>query len=202
MRRSTGFARPIRSRRASGSSSTLTRCWSRWCCRRRRPMPASTRRRARCLRWPNAAEDGGARRGETARVHQDHRALSRQGEERHRAVGEADRRIGGKVPRNREALETLPGVGRKTANVVLNMAFGEPPWRSTRIFSALPIAPSWRREKRRSKSSWGWRRCPSEFKLHAHHWLILHGRYTCVARKPRCPGCQINDLCRWPEKTV
>jgi endonuclease-3 len=110
---------------------------------------------------------------------------------------------GGKVPRSREALEELPGVGRKTANVVLNIAFGEPTIAvDTHLFRVgnrtglapgkTPLEVELRLEKI----------IPAEFKRHAHHWLILHGRYTCVARKPRCEVCLINDLCRWPEKTV
>jgi endonuclease-3 len=111
--------------------------------------------------------------------------------------------FGGEVPRSREALQSLPGVGRKTANVVLNMAFGEATMAvDTHVFrvgnrTALapgkdPLAVELALE----------RAIPKEFMLHAHHWLILHGRYTCLARKPRCEVCLINDLCRWPEKTV
>ena len=110
---------------------------------------------------------------------------------------------GGRVPANREALEKLPGVGRKTANVVLNVAFGEPTIAvDTHIFRdanrmglALGKTPEAVEQKLLKV-------VPDEFRQHAHHWLILHGRYTCVARKPRCETCLINDLCRWPEKTV
>jgi endonuclease-3 len=109
----------------------------------------------------------------------------------------------GEVPITREALERLPGVGRKTANVVLNIAFGHPTIAvDTHIFrvsNRTGIAPGKdvvAVEKKLVKL------VPDEFKLHAHHWLILHGRYTCLARKPRCEVCIINDLCRWPEKTV
>lgn len=106
------------------------------------------------------------------------------------------------VPRSREALETLPGVGRKTANVVLNIAFGE----STiavdthlfRVGNRTGLAPG----KNPLEVELGLLKIiPAEFARHAHHWLILHGRYTCVARKPLCGKCIINDLCRWPEKT-
>lgn len=110
---------------------------------------------------------------------------------------------GSEVPRNREALEALPGVGRKTANVVLNMAFGEPTiavdTHLFRVGNRTGLASG----KTPLEVELGLERIiPAEFKRHAHHWLILHGRYTCIARKPRCEVCLINDLCRWPEKTV
>ena len=112
-------------------------------------------------------------------------------------------RHGGEVPRDREALETLPGVGRKTANVVLNTAFGEPTiavdTHAFRVANRTGLAPG----KTPLEVELGLEKViPSEFMLHAHHWLILHGRYICLARKPRCEVCLINDLCRWPEKTV
>lgn len=111
--------------------------------------------------------------------------------------------FGGEVPRSREALESLPGVGRKTANVVLNMAFGEPTMAvDTHVFrvgNRTGLAPG----KTPLEVEQALERViPREFMLHAHHWLILHGRYTCVARKPRCAVCIIADLCRWPEKTL
>ena len=107
------------------------------------------------------------------------------------------------VPRTRAEIETLPGAGRKTANVVLNMAFGEHTMAvDTHVFrvgnrtgmapGATPLDVELGLE----------RVIPSEFMLHAHHWLILHGRYTCLARSPRCGLCLIHDLCRWPEKTA
>jgi len=111
--------------------------------------------------------------------------------------------FGGEVPRTRAEIESLPGAGRKTANVVLNMAFGE----STlavdthvfRVANRTGLAPG----KTPLEVELGLERViPSEFMLHAHHWLILHGRYTCLARVPRCEVCLINDLCRWPEKTI
>jgi endonuclease-3 len=112
-------------------------------------------------------------------------------------------RHGGVVPAQREALEELPGVGRKTANVVLNIAFGQPTIAvDTHIFrvgNRTGIAPG----KDPYEVEMNLERVvPDAYKLHAHHWLILHGRYTCLARKPRCDVCLINDLCRWPEKTV
>jgi endonuclease III len=110
---------------------------------------------------------------------------------------------GAMVPPQREALEALPGVGRKTANVVLNIAFGEPTIAvDTHIFrvgNRTGLAPGknpFEVEMNLEKV------VPNKYKLHAHHWLILHGRYTCVARRPLCEKCLINDLCRWPEKTV
>jgi endonuclease III len=111
--------------------------------------------------------------------------------------------FGGEVPRTRAEIETLPGAGRKTANVVLNMAFGEHTMAvDTHVFrvgNRTGLAPG----KTPLEVELGLEKViPSEFMRHAHHWLILHGRYTCLARKPRCELCLINDLCRWPEKTV
>jgi endonuclease-3 len=122
-------------------------------------------------------------------------------------VAELSRRLvaqhGGQVPRSREALEALPGVGRKTANVVLNVAFGEPTIAvDTHIFRvgnrtgmATGKDPFEVEQKLEQV-------VPAQYKSHAHHWLILHGRYTCVARKPLCEKCIIADLCQWPGKTV
>ena len=111
--------------------------------------------------------------------------------------------FGGEVPRTRAEIESLPGAGRKTANVVLNMAFGEHTMAvDTHVFrvgNRTGLAPG----KTPLEVELGLEKViPAEFMLHAHHWLILHGRYTCLARKPRCEVCLINDLCRWPEKTV
>jgi endonuclease III len=111
--------------------------------------------------------------------------------------------FGGEVPRTRAEIETLPGAGRKTANVVLNMAYGEHTMAvDTHVFrvgNRTGLAPG----NTPFEVELGLEKViPSEFMLHAHHWLILHGRYTCLARKPRCEVCLINDLCRWPEKTV
>jgi endonuclease III len=110
---------------------------------------------------------------------------------------------GGEVPKTREQLEELPGVGRKTANVVLNIAFGEETIAvDTHIFRVgnrtgmaegkNPFEVETRLEAM----------IPEQYKRHAHHWLILHGRYVCVARKPLCEKCIINDLCHWPAKTL
>ena len=109
---------------------------------------------------------------------------------------------GGEVPENRAALEALPGVGRKTANVVLNTAFGWP---------TIAVDTHIYRVSNRTKLAMGksvddveqklLKVVPKEFKLDVHHWLILHGRYTCVARKPRCGSCIIEDLCEFKDKT-
>ena len=112
-------------------------------------------------------------------------------------------RHGSQVPENREALEALPGVGRKTANVVLNTAFGQPTMAvDTHIFRVGnrtglapgkdPLAVELALEKR----------VPAKYKLHAHHWLILHGRYVCKARRPDCPVCVVRDLCLYKAKTI
>jgi endonuclease-3 len=111
-------------------------------------------------------------------------------------------RHGGEVPRERDALEALPGVGRKTANVVLNIAFGEPTMAvDTHIFrigNRTGLAPG----KNPLEVEMNLVKViPTKFMLHAHHWLILHGRYICVARGPKCGRCLINEQCHWPEKT-
>ena len=111
-------------------------------------------------------------------------------------------RHGGEVPRHREALEALPGVGRKTANVILNTAFGEPTIAvDTHIFrvaNRTGLAPG---QTVRAVEEGLLRVTPDEFKQNAHHWLILHGRYLCTARKPRCPRCPVHDLYAYPHKT-
>lgn len=111
-------------------------------------------------------------------------------------------RHGGEVPRTREALEALPGVGRKTANVVLNTAFGMPTIAvDTHIFrvsNRTGIAPGKNVLDVELKLE---KVIPSEYKQDSHHWLILHGRYICVARKPKCPQCGISDLCEYRPKT-
>jgi endonuclease-3 len=109
----------------------------------------------------------------------------------------------GEVPRSREELEALPGVGRKTANVVLNTAFGEATIAvDTHIFrvsNRTGLAPG---KDVRAVEDKLEKVVPAEFKQDAHHWLILHGRYVCKARKPDCPQCVIRDLCRYKDKTV
>ena len=108
----------------------------------------------------------------------------------------------GEVPGDREALEALPGVGRKTANVVLNIAFGEPTMAvDTHIFrisNRMGLAPGKDVVAVEQKLL---KVVPAEFMQHAHHWLILHGRYTCVARKPKCAECIVFDLCGFKDKT-
>jgi endonuclease-3 len=110
---------------------------------------------------------------------------------------------GGQVPAEREALERLPGVGRKTASVVLNGAFGQPTIAvDTHVFRVAnrtglapgrtPLAVEQALEAR----------VPRRYARHAHHWLILHGRYVCIARRPRCPACVVRDLCEYPAKTL
>ena len=111
-------------------------------------------------------------------------------------------RFNGEVPRTREQLESLPGVGRKTANVVLNIAFGEPTiavdTHLFRVGNRTGLAP----RKTPLEVEKGFEeKVPETYKRQAHHWLILHGRYVCKARKPECPNCPIQDLCHYPEKT-
>jgi endonuclease-3 len=110
---------------------------------------------------------------------------------------------GGEVPRSREALEALPGVGRKTANVVLNIAFGEPTiavdTHLFRVANRTGLAPG---ANPRAVEDGLERIVPDRYRRHAHHWLILQGRYVCKARKPDCPACLIADLCLYPDKTA
>ncbi|MGZ5865297.1 MAG: endonuclease III [Xanthobacteraceae bacterium] len=109
----------------------------------------------------------------------------------------------GTVPASRELLEALPGVGRKTANVVLNIAFGEPTiavdTHLFRIGNRTGLAPGKNPLEVELELE---KIIPHEYRLHAHHWLILHGRYICVARTPKCERCLINEQCKWPEKTA
>jgi len=110
---------------------------------------------------------------------------------------------GGEVPHSHEELTELPGVGRKTANVVMNVAFGEATIAvDTHIFrvgNRTGLAPGKNPLEVELKLL---KRVPEEFRLHAHHWLILHGRYTCKARKPECPRCVVNDVCKFKGKTL
>lgn len=111
-------------------------------------------------------------------------------------------RHGGAVPHDREALEALPGVGRKTANVVLNIAFGEPVIAvNTHVFrvsNRTSLAKGKNPAEVEAKLA---KVVPDRWKRHAHHWLILHGRYVCQARKPKCPDCLVADLCGYRDKT-
>ncbi|MGB0719377.1 MAG: endonuclease III [Bdellovibrionales bacterium] len=112
-------------------------------------------------------------------------------------------KYGGEIPKTREDLIKLPGVGRKTANVVLNVAFGEPTMAvDTHIFrvsNRTGLAPGKNVDAVEHALL---KTVPEAFMLHAHHWLILHGRYTCKARKPDCPACAVSDLCQFKEKTI
>ena len=109
---------------------------------------------------------------------------------------------GGEVPRDREALEALPGVGRKTANVVLNIAFGEPTIAvDTHVFRVAQRLGLGKGKTPREIEDQLMKLVPARFMQHAHHWLILHGRYTCVARKPKCPACPVLELCPYKPKT-
>ncbi len=112
-------------------------------------------------------------------------------------------RHGGEVPHTHEELQALPGVGRKTANVVMNVAFGEATIAvDTHIFrvgNRTGLAPGRNPLQVELKLL---KRVPEEFRLHAHHWLILHGRYTCKARKPECPSCVVSDLCTFKGKAI
>ena len=107
------------------------------------------------------------------------------------------------MPQTREALEALPGVGRKTANVILNTAFGEPviavDTHIFRVSNRTGIAPG---RTVREVEDGLMRQIPAAFLKDAHHWLILHGRYTCTARNPKCPECGISDLCEWPGRRL
>lgn len=111
--------------------------------------------------------------------------------------------FGGEVPNSVEILETLPGVGRKTASVVVNIAFGDPrvavDTHIFRVTNRLPLAITKTPLETQEALE---KLIPDEFRLHAHHWLILHGRYICKARRPECWRCPINDLCRYPDKTI
>ncbi len=112
-------------------------------------------------------------------------------------------RHGGVVPRDREALEALPGVGRKTANVVLNIAFGEPTiavdTHVFRVSNRTGLAPGKTVLDVEKKLA---RVVPEKYRRHAHHWLILHGRYTCIARKPKCAACVVREVCAFKGKTT
>jgi endonuclease-3 len=124
-----------------------------------------------------------------------------------RAIIAMSRRLldahGGKVPNDRDALEALPGIGRKTANVVLNTAFGHPTiavdTHVFRVANRTGLAPGKTpRDVERGLEA----AVPRKYARHAHHWLILHGRYVCTARRPRCPQCVVRDLCAYPAKTA
>ena len=146
----------------------------------------------------------GARRGDGIEEHdQDHRPVPQQGQERLRAEPEADRRVRRRgARRTREALESLPGVGRKTANVVLNIAFRQPTiavdTHLFRVANRTGLAPG---DNPLEVELSLLKVVPEQYLLHAHHWLILHGRYVCKARKPECWRCVIAEWCRFEPKT-
>ena len=121
----------------------------------------------------------------------------------HRACTILMEQHGGEVPQDRKALEALPGVGRKTANVILNTAFGQPTiavdTHIFRISNRIGLAPGKNVDEVEQKLL---RVTPKEFKLNAHHWLILHGRYVCKARRPNCSECIILDLCEYKDKLL
>ena len=120
-----------------------------------------------------------------------------------RACTMLEERFGGKVPDERAALESLPGVGRKTANVVLNTAFGQPTIAvDTHIFRVANRTGIASGKNVAEVEQRLLRLVPEEFRKDAHHWLILHGRYICIARRPRCPACLISDLCEFTGKTI
>ncbi len=111
--------------------------------------------------------------------------------------------FGGEVPKTRKELESLPGVGRKTANVVLNVLFGEPTMAvDTHIFRVSNRTGLARGKTPLAVEQKLLKVIPKQYMQHAHHWLILHGRYTCTARKPKCHSCPINEECMWPEKSI
>ena len=111
--------------------------------------------------------------------------------------------FGGKIPMDRQALESLPGVGRKTANVVLNVAFGHETFAvDTHIFRVCNRTGLAQGKTPRAVEDGLAAKVPSQFRKHAHHWLILHGRYTCVARKPKCGLCPVHDVCQYVEKYI
>lgn len=110
---------------------------------------------------------------------------------------------GAEVPNDRDALEALPGVGRKTANVVMNMAFGVPTIAvDTHVFRVAHRMGLSKGKTPRAVEDDLEKAIPTRLKQHAHHWLILHGRYTCIARKPKCPQCLVRDLCPFTSKTA
>ncbi|MDX2476693.1 MAG: endonuclease III [Gammaproteobacteria bacterium] len=119
-----------------------------------------------------------------------------------KTCGILNSKYGGQVPTTRAELEALPGVGRKTANVVLNTAFGQPTIAvDTHIFRVANRTGIAKGKTVREVEDRLVRLVPEQYKLDAHHWLILHGRYTCIARKPRCSSCIIHDLCEYRSKT-
>ncbi len=152
----------------------------------------------------HAGENGQARRGQGARFREDHRALSRQGEEHHLIVENADRSsTTAKCRARARRWKRCPASGARPRMSCSILRSVSRPSRSTRMCFASATARVWRSGKIRSRSRRGSVEViPEKYMLHAHHWLILHGRYTCLARKPLCEKCIIADICHWPGKTV
>ena len=152
----------------------------------------------------HAGKDGRARRGPGARPDQDHRPVPHQSQERRRAVAKAGRpSMAGKCRARARRWRRCPASAARPPMSCSMLRSASRPSRSIPTSSASAIAPGWRPARRRSKSRRNWSSVvPAQYKLHAHHWLILHGRYTCVARRPLCEKCIITDLCQWPGKTV
>ncbi len=176
--------------------------WSRSCCPRKRPTSASTRPRPSCSPSPTRRRQILALGEEGLKGYIKTIGLfNSKAKNLMKTCAALVAEHGGQVPRERDALEALPGVGRKTANVVLNTAFGEPTIAvDTHIFrvaNRIGLAPG---ANVRVVEDELVRTTPDEFKRHAHHWLILHGRYVCKARKPSCPTCLIADLCEVPRQ--
>ena len=188
----------------NSTTETPTRCWSPWCCLRRRPTRGVNKAtRALFEEVDTPAEMvalGEARLKEHIKTIGLYNMKAKNVIALSQALVEEHR---GAVPSDRAALEALPGVGRKTANVVLNTVFGEPTIAvDTHIFrlaNRSGLAPG---KTPRAVEDGLNKVVPDRFKQHAHHWLILHGRYVCKARTPDCPACVVRDLCRYKGKTA
>ena len=152
----------------------------------------------------HAGKDGRARRGARARPDQDHRAVSHQGEERGGAVASGwSPSTAGRCRARARRWRRCPASAARPPTWCSTSPSASRPSRSTPTFSASATAPAWPPARIRSRSSRSSKQVvPAQYKRHAHHWLILHGRYTCLARKPLCERCVIADLCKWPGKTV
>ena len=202
-RKGSAASRPsIRSRSASCNMSPRSPCWWRWSCPRRRPMPASTRRRRRCSRpptrrprWRRSARSGCA-------TDQDHRPLPHQGEELIALSTQLIERHGGEVPRTARSSRPCPvSAARPPMWCSISRSASHHRGRYPHFPHRQPHRPRDRQNAVRGRGKLE-RRCRRKYKPHAHHWLILHGRYVCVARQPRCEKCLIVDLCKWPAKTI
>ena len=174
-----------------------------WCFRRRLPMPVSTGPRRRSLKLPILQKRWWRSGKRSFRKRSNPWSIYRTKAKNIIALSKAlIARHGSAVPQTREALEALPGVGRKTANVVMNSVFGAPTiavdTHLFRVSNRTGLAPG----RVPLEVEMGLQKAvPEQFKTHAHHWLILHGRYICKARRPECWRCPICDICRYPDKT-